>query len=80
MISSVEASKYFAKKYPNLHIIKIIDYDNNRFVVCAVENTEDNVNEMDPFYSIDKATKNIIRFSPMENIEKFSRLMFNKDI
>lgn len=79
MINSVEASKYFAKKYSNLHVIKIVDYDSNRFVVCAVENVEDNSNEMDPFYSIDKTTKNIVRFSPMEDIEKFSRLMFNKE-
>jgi len=74
-----KAIDIFAKEYPKLHIIKIVDLDPERFVVCAVENLEDKYSEIDPFYSIYKNSGRIVRFSPMEDLERFGKLMFDGD-
>lgn len=70
-----EAKSIFSKSHPELTITKIVDFDNDRFVLCAVKDLENKMFEMDPFYSVNKKTKEVQWFSPIEDLEKFGRLM-----
>lgn len=74
-MTTEEAKNIFSKLHPELTITKIVDFDNSRFVLCAVKNLENKMLEMDPFYSVNKKTKEVQWFSPMEDFEKFGRLM-----
>lgn len=75
MISIDEAREIFEEQNPELTITKIVDYDNQSYVLCAVKDPDNSFDEMDPFYSVDKRTKEISWFSPMLDLEKFSRMM-----
>lgn len=75
MMNEEAAMELFSSQFKNLTIRKIVSWDKDTYVLCAVENPDDSGDEMDPFYAIDKNTGAISWFSPMEDIEKFSKLM-----
>jgi len=73
-----EAYDIFIKKYPNLNINSMMDYDSSTYVVCA---TKGNVIAYDdPFYFINKSTGDISRFLPSLDIEKFDDAATNREI
>lgn len=75
MISEEEAKKKFSEKFPELTITKIVDYDNNHFVVCAVRDVDNAFEELDPFYAIDKNNGEVSYFSPAGDLKHFGKLM-----
>ncbi len=75
MMSIEEAERIFKKKYPDLVITKTVDYDSAHYVICAVKDYDNRYSELDPFYAVDKKSKQITYFSPAGDLEHFGKLM-----
>lgn len=69
-----EAIEVFTKKLPDLDIKSVHSYDENRFMIIALEkNRKEDMNS--PFYVVDKRNKNIYSITPMTNIDSFNYAM-----
>lgn len=69
-----EAAEVFTKKLPDLDIKSVHLYDENRFMIVALEkNRKEDMNS--PFYVVDKRNKNIYSITPMTNIDSFNHAM-----
>lgn len=62
-----EAQKQLEQKYPNLTVVRGVDYDKEHYVFSAPASDE----ELDPFYGVDKKTGEITHFSPEDDLEHF---------
>lgn len=62
-----EAQKQLEKRYPNLTVVRGVDYDKEHYVFSAPTSDE----ELDPFYGVDKRTGEITHFSPEDDLEHF---------
>lgn len=73
MVSVIEAKKLVKKKFPDLTNIKIYDIDEKIYLVYASNVKDGETDFNDPYYLLDKETKNIIGFVPTMNIEAFNK-------
>ena len=73
-MTETEALKLFKKKYPKLTATKIVNADKNHFLVVAFEDINKKYEEIDPYYYIDKTTKEI-GFYTITDIIEFSKLI-----
>lgn len=78
-MTSAEAYSLFVSKKHNLTVTSMVDYNQQYFVVCAVED----VNKADynaPYYAIDKNTGKIVLFTPGEDFDSFFDAVDNRSI
>ena len=69
-ITALKVLERFRQKYPNLRVLSIVDYDQNHYVVEAVDK-KNKVDYNDPFYGVHKVTGQISYFTPAFDPEKF---------
>lgn len=74
MISKEQAEKLLGDKYPKLIITKIVDYDDDHYVIEAVKSLEEPDYNL-PYYGVDKNTGEITSFSPGEDLDYFFEKM-----
>lgn len=74
-----EIIKNFNKNFPELKVTKIIDYDENTYVIEAIKDFN-SIDYNDPYYSYDKKNKKIDNFSPAFNIDKFMDAAENRTV
>lgn len=67
-----EIKTIFKRTHKSLNVLKIADYDDSNYIIEAVED-EEKVDYNAPFYLMNKESKVVIPFSPLENIEKFRK-------
>lgn len=72
MISAKEAYYLLKKKHPELTIIEASLYDKEWYLFLAVEDPNAKENFSDPFYLVNKNTKEIKPFVPMTNMRKYN--------
>lgn len=78
IITAKEAYNILKNKFQGLNIFSVIDYDSNKYVFGASENYEIGYNTM--YYSVNKRTRTIQRFNPMDDLDLFSDAIDNKSI
>lgn len=76
-MTTKEIISIFKKEFPKRNVVQIIDFDDNRYVVCATSMKEDYNN---PYFSLDKKTSEIGGFSVTENFDKFWDAVDNRTI
>jgi len=74
MISREQAKLLVGKKYPDLEVVKVMDYDDLHFVVETSDGHTDSMS-MDPYYGVDRKTGEVTSFSPSADIEKFFEML-----
>lgn len=67
-----EIKTIFKRTHKSLNVLKIADYDDSNYIIEAVED-EEKIDYNAPFYLMNKESKVVIPFSPLENIEKFRK-------
>lgn len=67
----------FNKKYTELHINYILDYNDDAYIVNATEKPND-MDEMDPFYIVYKSSGKINRFIPQPDDDKLFEAYENR--
>ena len=77
-ISAKEAYILLKKKFPNLNVFSILDYDDNNYAFSGSEG--DYIGPESQNYLVNKRTGFIKYFMPMEDIDKFSDAIDNRSI
>ena len=70
MITLEQAKELLIKKYPKLQITKAVDYDDEHYVIEAVEDLE-KTDYNSPYYGVDKNTGEVTSFSPGADLDYF---------
>lgn len=65
-----DAIKRFKSQFPELIVLRCIDYDDKHFVIEAVENL-DITDYNDPYYGVDKDTGEVTGFIPSLDLDAF---------
>ena len=69
----------FESANKNLTVTTVVDYDNNSFLVEAMEDL-DNPDKNDPWYRVNKKTGKTTPFSPMFEMDKFFDAIENRRV
>lgn len=78
MLSKNDAIRILRRKYPQRRPTQFIDYDNDWFLIAAVEG-----NSMDfdsPYFAINKQSGVIKTYSPIDDLEKFTDAIQNRAV
>ena len=65
------------EKYPQKKIIAGGDYDEDHYVIEAVDTDKDPSDQVDPYFGVDKKTGEISNFMP-DDLEKFINCLYSK--
>lgn len=74
MITVTEATNIFSKKNPTLTITKAVDYDENYYLIEAMEHPN-KPNYGDPYFGVSKKDGSIFNYSPAGDLMKFTKAM-----
>lgn len=74
-----QAIKIFEERFPKIKVLKCIDYDNNHYILEAVENP-DIVDYNLPYYAIDKVSGKITSFIPTFDLDSFFNAVENRTL
>lgn len=74
MMSPYDAAKAVKKVEPSRTPTYVCDYDSSTYVVTALLNPK-KPEYSDPFWSVDKKTGKVSRFSPASDLERFGEAM-----
>lgn len=77
-MTAKEAYKILNKKFPDLNVISILDYDDNNYAFSGYIGNK--IGPESQNYLVNKRTGSIKYFLPMEDIEKFSDAIDNRSI
>ena len=67
----------FAKRFPNLTVLRCINYSNEHYIIEAVENPE--VTDYNsPFYAVNKNSGEVTSFIPALNLDAFFDAVDNR--
>lgn len=77
-LSAKEAYNLLKKKFPNLNVFSVLDYDDNNYAFSGSEGKE--IGPESQNYLVNKRTGVIKYFLPMEDIDKFSDAIDNRAI
>lgn len=72
MISDRDVATAFKKVHSDLEVKEIYDFDKNTYMICAMDG-DDDYNA--PYYLMNKATGTVRAFSPLENLDAFSKAL-----
>ena len=76
MINGKQAAAAVKTKYPERTVTGVYDYDNEHYIVEAVENVKE-VDYDAPYYGVAKSDGKVTCFSPGEDFEKFFKALDN---
>ena len=78
IMTAKEAYNLLNKKFPNLNVFSILDYDDNNYAFSGSDGNY--IGPESQNYLVNKRTGAIKYFSPMEDIEKFTDAIDNRSI
>jgi hypothetical protein len=70
MMKRPEFVDIFEKRFPNLKVFRCVDYNDDYFIIEAVEDFN-TINFGDPFYAINKKNGAIGSFTPAEDPDAY---------
>lgn len=79
MITIKEAIAAFSKKYGDLTIVNLVDYDDKWYIITALEDPS-KPSYSDPHYAVSKKDGSIVGFYPSTEIAKFSEAVLKRSV
>lgn len=79
MINAKEAYDIFKKAYPKLVPTECCLYDNKYYIFTAPEEVG-KVDFNDPYYAVNRATRRLSRFTPVEDLDKWLDALVNHQV
>lgn len=74
-----KAINIFEKEFPKLTILKCVDYDEEHYVIEAVEDV-DATDYNSPYYGVDKKTGKVTSFIPSMDLDAFFEAVENRTV
>ena len=79
MINAKEAYAIFKKQYPSLTVTECCLYKNKWYIFTAPEKPGE-VDFNDPYYAVNKITRKLTNFTPMEDLDAWLDALTNHQV
>ena len=79
MITVKQALKIFTKRFPELTVLRCVDYADDFYVLEAVED-QDAIDYNSPYYALSKTDGRIMSFAPNLDLDAFFDAVENRTV
>lgn len=80
MVDVNKIIRVFNKKYPDMAVLEICDYDKSSYLVSAVDKKNREASFNDPYYLVNKSTASVSKMPPTRDRKTFLQALAKRTI